>query len=102
MLGCRSIATLDIERPALLVQKSTGQILTTSLQDVPPTYETIIGNSGTLGKAFDQKRLKPMQDSTLPLTDAPCALAAHGLATTYQRLWVAVVAGQVPGVREGD
>jgi len=37
----------------------------------------------------------------ITLTDAPRALAAHGLATTYQRLWVAVVAGQVPGVRVG-
>ena len=46
------IATLDIERPALLVEESTGLILTTSLQDVPPTDETIICGSGTLGKAF--------------------------------------------------
>ena len=44
-----------------------------------------------------------MQDSTLTLTltDAPRALAAHGLATTYHRLWVAIIAGQVPGVRVG-
>jgi len=42
-----------------------------------------------------------MQNSTLPLTDAPCALAAHGLSTTYQRLWVAIVAGQVPAERVG-
>ncbi|SUZ33895.1 hypothetical protein ROE7235_03670 [Roseibaca ekhonensis] len=41
-----------------------------------------------------------MQD-TIPLTDAPRALAAHGLATTYQRLWGAVVAGQVPAERVG-
>ena len=42
-----------------------------------------------------------MRDSTITLTDAPRALAAHGLATAYQRLWVAIVAGQVPGVRVG-
>jgi len=37
----------------------------------------------------------------IPLTDAPRALRAHGLSTTYQRLWGAVVSGQVPGVRVG-
>ena len=37
----------------------------------------------------------------VPLTDAPRALRAHGLSTTYQRLWGAVVSGQVPGVRVG-
>jgi len=37
----------------------------------------------------------------IPLTDAPRALRAYGLSTTYQRLWGAVVAGQVPGVRVG-
>ena len=37
----------------------------------------------------------------IPLTDVPRALAAHGLATTYQRLWRAVVAGQVPAERVG-
>ena len=37
----------------------------------------------------------------IPLTDAPRALRAHGLSTTYQCLWVAVVAGQVPSVRVG-
>jgi len=42
-----------------------------------------------------------MQDSTLTLTDAPRALAAYGCETSYQRLWGAVVAGQVPGVRVG-
>ena len=42
-----------------------------------------------------------MRDSTITLTDAPRALAAHGLATTYQRLWVAIVAGQVPAERAG-
>ena len=42
-----------------------------------------------------------MQDSTITLTDAPRALAAHGLTTTYQRLWVAIVAGQVPAERVG-
>jgi hypothetical protein len=42
-----------------------------------------------------------MQDSTIPLTDTPCALAAHGLSTTYQRLWVAIVAAQVPAERVG-
>ena len=44
-----------------------------------------------------------MQDSTLTLTltDAPRALAAHGLATTYHRLWVAIIAGQVPAERVG-
>jgi len=52
ILCLSSNATLDIERPALLVEESTGLILTTSLQDVPPTDETIICGSGTLGKAF--------------------------------------------------
>ena len=42
-----------------------------------------------------------MQDSKLTLTDAPRALAAHGLATTYHRLWVAIIAGQVPAERVG-
>ena len=37
----------------------------------------------------------------IPLTDVPRALAAHGLATTYHQLWVAVVAGQVPAKRVG-
>ena len=37
----------------------------------------------------------------ITLTDAPRALAAHGLATTYQRLWRAVVAGEVPAERVG-
>ena len=37
----------------------------------------------------------------IPLTDAPRALRAHGLSTTYQCLWVAVVAGQVPAERVG-
>ena len=41
-----------------------------------------------------------MQD-TIPLTDAPRALAAHGLATTYHRLWVAIIAGHVPAERVG-
>ena len=35
-----------------LLNQSTGLILTTSCKDVPPTDETILGNSGTLGKAF--------------------------------------------------
>ena len=38
---------------------------------------------------------------TIPLTDAPRALRAYGLSTTYQRLWGAVVAGQVPAERVG-
>ena len=42
-----------------------------------------------------------MQDSTLTLTDAPRALAAYGCETSYQRLWGAVVAGQVPAERVG-
>ena len=37
----------------------------------------------------------------IPLTDAPRALRAHGLATTYQRLWIAIVAGHVPAERVG-
>ena len=37
----------------------------------------------------------------IPLTDAPRALRAHGLSTTYQRLWGAVVSGQVPAERVG-
>jgi len=37
----------------------------------------------------------------IPLTDAPRALAAHGLATTYQRLWIAAVAGSIPAERVG-
>jgi len=51
MLWLSSIATLDIERPALLVE-STGLDFETSCKDVSPTDETILGNSGTLGKAF--------------------------------------------------
>ena len=45
------IATLDIERPALSVE-STGLNFETSCKDVSRTDEIIIGNSGTLGKAF--------------------------------------------------
>jgi hypothetical protein len=41
-----------------------------------------------------------MQD-TIPLTDAPRALRAHGLSTTYNALWIAIVAGHVPAVRVG-
>ena len=41
-----------------------------------------------------------MQD-TIPLTDAPRALAAYGCETSYQRLWGAVVGGQVPAERVG-
>ena len=37
----------------------------------------------------------------IPLTDAPRALRAHGLSTTYQRLWIAIVAGHVPAERVG-
>jgi len=37
----------------------------------------------------------------IPLTDAPRALRAHGLSTTYQRLWRAVVNGEVPAERVG-
>ena len=52
MLWLSSIATLDIERPALLVEESTGLDFETSCKDVSLTDETIIGNSSTLGKAF--------------------------------------------------
>jgi len=41
-----------------------------------------------------------MQD-TIPLTEAPRALRAHGLFTTYNALWIAIVAGQVPAERVG-
>ena len=37
----------------------------------------------------------------IPLTDAPRALRAYGLSTTYQRLWGAVVSGRVPAERVG-
>ena len=37
----------------------------------------------------------------IPLTDAPRALRAYGLSTTYQRLWGAVVAGSIPAERVG-
>ena len=38
---------------------------------------------------------------TMPITEAPRALRAHGLSTTYQRLWGAVVSGRVPAERVG-
>ena len=41
-----------------------------------------------------------MQD-TIPLTEAPRALRAHGLFTTYNALWIAIVAGHVPAERVG-
>ena len=37
----------------------------------------------------------------IPLTDAPRALRAHGCETSYQRVWGAVVSGQVPAERVG-
>ena len=37
----------------------------------------------------------------IPLTDAPRALRAHGLSTTYNALWTAIVAGEVPAERVG-
>ena len=37
----------------------------------------------------------------IPLTDAPRALRAHGLSTTYNALWIAIVAGHVPAERVG-
>jgi len=37
----------------------------------------------------------------IPLTDAPRALRAHGLSTTYNALWIAIVAGRVPAERFG-
>jgi hypothetical protein len=46
------IATLDIGQPVLTVQESTGLNFETSGKDVSPTDDVIIGNSGTLGKAF--------------------------------------------------
>ena len=52
ILWLSSIATLDIERPALLVEESTGLDFETSCKDVSLTDELTIGNSGTLGKAF--------------------------------------------------
>jgi len=42
-----------------------------------------------------------MQDSKITLTDAPRALAAQGCEILYQRLWGAVIAGQVPAERVG-
>ena len=38
---------------------------------------------------------------TMPIIEAPRALREYGLATTYQRLWRAVVAGEVPAERVG-
>ena len=38
---------------------------------------------------------------TIPLTDAPRALRAYGLSTTYNALWIAIVAGRVPAERVG-
>ena len=38
---------------------------------------------------------------TIPLTDAPRALRAYGLSTTYNALWTAIVAGEVPAERVG-
>ena len=38
---------------------------------------------------------------TMPITDAPRALRAHGLSTTYNALWIAIVAGRVPAERVG-
>ena len=38
---------------------------------------------------------------TVPIVEAPRALREYGLATTYQRLWRAVVAGDVPAERVG-
>jgi len=37
----------------------------------------------------------------IPLTDAPRALRAYGLSTTYNALWIAIVAGRVPAERVG-
>ena len=37
----------------------------------------------------------------IPLTDAPRALRAYGLSTTYQRLWGAAEAGSIPAERVG-
>jgi hypothetical protein len=37
----------------------------------------------------------------MPITDAPRALRAHGLSTTYNALWIAIVAGRVPAERVG-
>jgi hypothetical protein len=37
----------------------------------------------------------------MPIIEAPRALREYGLATTYQRLWRAVVAGEVPAERVG-
>ena len=85
----------------LLVDESTGLDFETSCKDVSLTDELTIGNSGTLGKAFDQKRLKPMRDSTIPLTDAALALAARGTPVSYRALWGAVVEGRVPAQRVG-
>ena len=38
---------------------------------------------------------------TMPIIEVPRALREYGLATTYQRLWRAVVAGEVPAERVG-
>jgi hypothetical protein len=37
----------------------------------------------------------------MPIIEVPRALRAYGLSTTYQRLWRAVVAGDVPAERVG-
>jgi len=38
---------------------------------------------------------------TMPIIEAPRALREYGCETSYQRLWGAVVAGQVPAERVG-
>jgi hypothetical protein len=40
--------------------------------------------------------------ATVTLTDLPRALRAYGVATSYQRCWRAVVAGDVPAQRDGS
>jgi hypothetical protein len=38
---------------------------------------------------------------TMPIIEVPRALREYGLATTYQRLWRAAVAGSIPAERVG-
>jgi len=90
ILCLSSIATLDIKRPALLVEESTGLIFNSVLQDVSPTDETILGNSGTLCKTVSATkgqtdarfkthphRRAPCVGSTRTRHDIPTAMGGH-------------------------
>jgi hypothetical protein len=38
---------------------------------------------------------------TMPIIEAPRALREYGLATTYNAIWIAAVAGSIPAERVG-